>query len=299
MEDNERRNEEIAVNDEKNNEDAVNVSEETLESILSGSKPLSRREKKKLLEKLEKQKLTKKQRVWKEIREWVTSLVTAVLAVLVLVNFIGLPVAVEGLSMYPTLDDGERLLASSYDVNIVNKVERGDVVICHYPNRTNKHPIVFFLTVKTNFVKRVVGLPGDTVKRVNGVTYINDVALDPSARSSRSFTYEKAEDGTITYFIDGKEAALRDIDTTRYYFDYEYVLGEDEYFMVGDNRYNSNDSRHWNGPDLYYHVENSTAGYVGPVSEDMIVGRVKYVFWPLSKARKVENDPGFMAARDR
>ena len=119
-------------------------------------------------------------------------------------------------------------------------IDRDDVVICHYPNRDN-----------TYFVKRVLGMPGDVVERRMGVTYINGEPVDP-----RGLMYQMSHD-------------------------YEpYTLGENEYFCVGDNLYDSHDSRDWK--------DGISTGDVGPLDEDMIVGKVRYVIWPLNKIRPVE-----------
>ena len=271
------------------------MSEKNVELTPEELKKLSKKERKKY----ENARLTSKQRVLKEVKEWVVSLAVAIIVVEVLKNFIFMPITVDGSSMYPTLNDGDRLAVTVYDVNIYNGVEKGDVVICHYPGRTSKHAILRFLTVKTDFVKRVVGVPGDTVSRVSGVTYINGEALDPSNKKSYSYTYTKAEDGTITYYVNGKETTMSDAQVMRYSFDYEYVLGEDEYFVVGDNRYNSHDSRAWNGPDLPYDTSNNAGGDVGPITYDMIVGHVRSVFWPLNEMRTVENNTEYMDSRDK
>ena len=258
----------------------------------------ARQREKKRIEKEKWAAMTTKQKVLKEIKEWGVSLLVAIAAVLVLKYFLVYPITVSGDSMNATLIDRERLFVTAYDVNIYNGLERGDVVICHYPGRTNKHPVLFFLTVKTHLVKRIVGLPGDTVKRVNGVTYVNDVALDPLRKSSTSYTYEKAEDGTITYYCNGVQKDYTDAQTYNKHFDYEYVLGEDEYFVVGDNRYNSHDCREWNGPDLPYHSVNNNTGHVGPITKKMIIGHVRSVFWPLSKIRSVPNNVSYVDPRD-
>lgn len=102
----------------------------------------------------------------------------------------------------------------------------------------------------TYFVKRVRGVPGDVIERKDGVTYINGEAIDPESRYP--------------------------------YADYTYTLGEDEYFCVGDNLYNSHDSRTW----MDEHI--SEEDVVGPLTEDMIVGKVRYVIWPLDEIGAVE-----------
>lgn len=192
-----------------------------------------------------------KKSVGREIREWVIALAAAVLIALLIRTFLFTLIRVDGNSMNDTLLHGERLFVSVIDVRI-SGVERGDVVICHYPNRTS--PGLFGIETQTNFVKRVRGVPGDVVERKNNVTYINGEAIDP----------EKG-----AYYPNGHPD------------DYgPYTLGEDEYFVVGDNVYNSHDSRDWN--------DSSPEGDVGPISGDMIVGRARFVFWPLSQIRTIE-----------
>ena len=182
-----------------------------------------------------------------EIMEWITSLAVAVLVVVVLQSFLFRVIRVDGQSMETTLHNGERLFVTVYDVKF-QSVDRNDIVICHYPDRG-----------MTYFVKRVVAVPGDTVYRQSGVTHV---------------VYE--QDGqTVDEALDPDAASLY-----LALYDYEpYTLGEDEYFCVGDNRYNSNDSRNW-----HYGREVE----VGPVKRKMIVGHVRSVFWPLDSIRSVE-----------
>lgn len=238
--------------------------------------------------------LTKKQKVFKEIREWVVSLGVALIVVFIIKTFLFMPIRVDGSSMYPTLEDGERLGVTVYDVKLLNDIERGDVVICHYPGRTNKDNILKLFTVKTNFVKRVVGIPGDTVSRVSGVTYINGEAIDPSAKVNYS---ARVENGL--YYYNNKQVTLSQTEARRYKFDYEYVLGEDQYFVVGDNRYNSHDSRTWNGPDFELYLTNNVSGDVGPITKDMIIGHARFVMWPLNAWRGVETDEEYLYPTDR
>ena len=201
----------------------------------------------------------KVKKTWQqELKEWVVALGSALIIVLVIQSFLFRIIKVDGQSMETTLHNGERLFVTVTDVRF-GDVERGDVVICHYPNRETKFLGIF--NYETFFVKRVVGVPGDTVYCSNGVTHVMydqdgevvDVALDENY--AQYFTYGCP-------------------------YDYDaYQLGEDEYFVVGDNRYNSHDSRDWNDED--------PEGDVGPISKSMIVGRVREVIWPLSSIRGV------------
>ena len=198
----------------------------------------------------------KPKKSWKaELREWVMSIAVALLVVFVVRTFLFQIIRVDGASMSTTLLDGERLFVTVADVKL-NGVERGDIVICMYPNRG-----------KTNFVKRVVGVPGDQVYRQNGVTH---VVYETTNENGETITVdEMLDERWALYYINGSTD------------DYApYTLGEDEYFMVGDNRYNSHDSRDWK--------DGNPNGDVGPVTGDMIVGKVQSVIWPLSEIRVPE-----------
>ena len=188
---------------------------------------------------------------WKrELLEWIASLAVALVLVFLITNFLFTLIKVDGHSMDTTLSDGERLFVSVLDTRFADSVPRNSVVICHYPNRG-----------RTYFVKRCVAVPGDTLYREGGVTYVEYQTT--------------AEDGTTQYVRESLGATQGSFDNYG-----PYVLGEDEYFMVGDNRNNSHDSRNWN--DAY------TQDDVGPITKDMIVGRVRCVFWPLNAIRTVE-----------
>ena len=190
-----------------------------------------------------------KKSVAQQIREWVVTFVIALAVVLAIRECLCFMIRVDGPSMSPTLKSGEMLFYTSFDGRF-GAVTRGDVVICHYPNRGLTH-----------FVKRVVAVPGDTVYCENGVTHVVyeqdgepvDVALDAGTG------YAMAQRGN----------------------DYApYVLGEKEYFVVGDNRGNSHDSRDWNDDD--------DSQDVGPLKRRQIVGHVRGVVWPLNRIRAVE-----------
>lgn len=165
----------------------------------------------------------------KEIISWVVTLGAAVLIALVIRTFGFQLVRVDGESMMTTLHDGEIMFTTMFDYKF-GTPERFDVVICHYPNRGN-----------TNFVKRVVGLPGDTVQISNGYLYVNGVYY-PEEYLTRRPDYSFGP----------------------------YTVPEGKYFVLGDNRSNSNDS----------HI-------IGPLDQSMIFGHAHTVIWPLSEIRGI------------
>ncbi|MBR1820805.1 MAG: signal peptidase I [Clostridia bacterium] len=212
----------------------------------------------------------RKAKAKKEIREWIVALVSAVLIVLVMQSFLFRIIRVEGHSMDDTLADNERLFVTVTDVRF-GEVARDSVVICHYPGRLHNWFGLGILKTAENFVKRVVAVPGDTIYCENGVTHV--------VYEQDGETVDEALDERFgQFFLYGSP------------YDYDaYVLGEDEYFVVGDNRYNSHDSRDWNGPDVSDGEGNDgiDTNNVGPISKSMIVGHVREVIWPLSGIRGV------------
>ena len=182
----------------------------------------------------------KPKKSWKkELREWIVSLAAALMVVFFIRSFLFQIIRVDGDSMYSTLLNNERLFVTIPDVRL-GGVERGDIVICRYPNRGI-----------TNFVKRAVAVPGDTIYRECGVTHVVYQTTD-----------ENGETVTVDEMLDERYSLYFPLGSSD---DYEaYTLGENEYFVVGDNRYNSHDSRDWN--------DSTPNGDVGPITEDMIVG---------------------------
>ena len=197
-------------------------------------------------EKKSKQKEKVKKTLGQEILSWVWTLLAAVVIATLLRAFVAEPIRVDGTSMTNTLQDGEIVLVSKLDY-LTGDMQRGDIVICRYPNRVEKTinlgASLAFVDY-TIFVKRLVALPGDTVEIRNTVLYVNDEPVEnPEKLGSLPRDYARR------------------------------TLGADEYFVMGDNRLTSHDSR---------------ADNVGPLSKSMILGKAKRVIFPFSNWRSVE-----------
>ena len=109
--------------------------------------------------------MNKGQSVKKELVEWIQSIAIAVVLAMVIRTFIFEPTLVEGPSMQPTLHSGERLLVMKIQY-LFHKPERGDIIVCKYPNREG------------NYIKRVVALENEVVEISGGKVYINGEVLE-------------------------------------------------------------------------------------------------------------------------
>lgn len=169
---------------------------------------------------------TTKESFWELVR----FAILAILIVLPIRIFIAQPFIVSGASMYPTFHDSEYLIIDEISY-ILGEPKRNDVVVFKYPKDTKKF-----------FIKRIIGLPGETVD-VNGeeVTITNK-------ENKEGFKLDQS-------YVENKS------NTTGH-----YVLEDDEYFVMGDNRSASSDSRYW-----------------GPVKKNLLVGRALVRLLPISK----------------
>jgi signal peptidase I len=184
------------------------------------------------------EKEKKKKNVKKEIISWILTLGSAVLIALFIRTFIFEPIFVDGQSMCDTLQDKEVMFVTKPEY-IFGEPQRGDVVICKYPGRTE------------NFVKRLMGVPGDTIEVKSNVVYINGEALDEPY-----LTPTRNDDG----------------------FSMEAMTLEDgQYFVMGDNRDNSHDSRNYYG-----------YGKPATLTRSQIIGHVRCVIYPFNKVRGIE-----------
>ena len=158
--------------------------------------------------------------------------ISVVLAVILIV-FIYQPVKVEGTSMMPGLTNEERIFINKYEYKLgVGSIDRGDLVVFHFP-----------LDHRQSYIKRIVGLPGDEVEIDDGVVIVNGRKLDEpyvpdDYRDHLSLPKDRVPSGS--------------------------------YFVLGDHRNSSNDSRMW-----------------GYVSRSEIYGKAVFVYWPLDKIGRV------------
>ncbi len=163
---------------------------------------------------------------------WMRDLLFSAAASVLIILFLYQPVRVEGTSMLPRLEDHDRLFINKF-VYRITSIERGDVVVFHYPRDPAK-----------SYIKRVIALPGDRLRIDHGQVWVNDKELvegyvPEMFRDSRSFS--------------------------------EIVVPEDSYFMMGDHRSISSDSREF-----------------GPVERDLIYGKAVFVYWPAKDVGEVK-----------
>lgn len=169
------------------------------------------------------------------------------IVILLFVNFVAHPVRVDGRSMYPTLKDGEFGFTNVGGV-LLNGVKRGDIVVVTMEEKGQK----------THWVKRVIGMPGDTISCVNDIVFINGKVLDETQYIDPDYRQSCVDQ--FGYFNKVPNADNTDVQ------DFEEVkLGDDEYYVMGDNRPYSKDSR-----------------YVGPVKKSQLFAKKMLVLLPIS-----------------
>jgi signal peptidase I len=169
------------------------------------------------------------QRIGAEILSGIQTLFSAAVYATLIVTFCFQVARVDGLSMAPTLQDHDRLIVNKL-VYELGEPRPGDIVMLYYP-----------LNPEKMFVKRVIAKEEDTVRIVDGHVYVNDIPLRDE-------------------YVPEEFRSHDDWGPT--------VVQQGYYFVMGDHRNNSSDSRHW-----------------GPVPKKYIVGKVKVRWWPLQDAR--------------
>lgn len=193
--------------------------------------------------------------------EFMGSLAPVLGLVLVLRSFVVEPFQIPSSSMVPTLKVGDFILVNKWTYGIRLPVVRNKIIELNSPERGDV--MVFFPPHEERyFIKRVVGLPGDEIHVLNGVLYINGDKM-----TQKILADEQAAPRSVvmTEDLTGVEHAIQKrLLPTRLSQNFTAVVPEGHYFMMGDNRDNSSDSRVW-----------------GPVPEDRIVGRAfaRWMFW--------------------
>jgi signal peptidase I len=162
---------------------------------------------------------------------WLRDLIISLAISVFIIIFIYQPVKVEGTSMMPSLEDQERIFVNKF-VYRLESIECGDVVVFRYPRDPSK-----------SYIKRVVGVAGDRIRIDSGQVYVNGEALD--------------EDYVPPAYTDARSYP-------------EMTVPSNSYFVLGDHRSMSNDSRDF-----------------GPVNQSYIYGKAVFGYWPVDKLGRV------------
>ena len=162
------------------------------------------------------------------MRSWFRDMVVSIVVSAFIIIFLYQPVRVEGTSMLPMLEDQDRLFINKMAYKI-GEIHRGDVVVFLYPHDHTK-----------SYIKRVIALPGDDLRIDHGLVYVNGHAIKENYVPVR-FTDDRSLPGL--------------------------VIPDNEYFVMGDHRSISSDSRDF-----------------GPVQRDLIYGKSAFVYWPMDQA---------------
>lgn len=179
-----------------------------------------------------------KEKVYNEIIDWVKAIIIAGVIAFLLHTFVFSLVLVDGVSMNPTLNDSERLVLNKTSY-VLKEPERGDIVVFHVNN-------------SEDYIKRVIGLPGETIEMRADQLFINGEPVEEPYLATAKLTYNEVG---IYLTEDFGPIKIRD----------EHI------FVMGDNRKNSSDSR-----------------ALGPIAQDEMMGKVNIRIWPLSNIGFIE-----------
>ena len=172
-----------------------------------------------------------------ELLSWIVYIVIVVILSLGIITFVGQRTKVSGHSMETTLSDGDNLIVDKISYRFRDP-ERFEIIV--FPFQYEEH---------TYYIKRIIGLPGETVQVIDGYVYINGEMLD------ENYGLEVMDDPGI---------AAEPI-----------KLGDDEYFVLGDNRNHSSDSR---------------VASVGVLTRDMLIGRAWVRIYPFNKIGVIKHE---------
>ena len=171
--------------------------------------------------------------IWEELLSWITSFVISFTILALFLVFVGKPFTVSGQSMYPTLHDSDRMFMSK-----LGDIKRFDIVVLQAPDQDKE------------YIKRVIGIPGDTIEVKDGKLYINGQVVDQPFINTELLLNK-------TVYID---------DFTLQELTGELKVPEGKYFVMGDNRGVSKDSR-----------------MIGFIERSAIEGKAVFTIWPLNR----------------
>ncbi len=177
-----------------------------------------------------------------ELWEWTKALLIAVILAGIIRYFLFAPIVVDGLSMMPTLHDQDRMIVNKLSYEI-GKPQRFDIIVFHAPEGKD-------------YIKRVIGLPGDQIEYKNDTLYVNGKAYkEPYLNEYK----KQLVDGPLTDPFTLKEKIGKE------------TVPKGELFVMGDNRRFSKDSRH-----------------IGTIPMSKVVGKTSIVYWPIKDAHIVK-----------
>ncbi len=171
-----------------------------------------------------------------EILEWFKALFIAIILAFIIRTFFLTPIVVEGASMEPTLQDQDRMIVTK-----IGEPKRFDVVVFH-------------ATEEQDYIKRVIGLPGDRIEYKNDILYVNGKAYEEPYLNEYK---QNITSGTLTESFSLEDTPVGSA-----------TVPEGHLFVMGDNRRHSQDSRH-----------------IGAIPMDKIVGTTKIVYYPIKEIK--------------
>lgn len=184
--------------------------------------------------------MSSKSELKNEYVSWIKSIFIALGLALIIRTFFFSPVMVDGASMEPTLHDQEKMLVTK-TIGWVGQVHRGDIVIIDTDDP------------KLSYVKRIIGLPGDLIEMRDDQLFINHEQVnEPYLKGNKNIAH-----------LDGRQLT-EDFGPI--------IVPDDHYFVMGDNRFRSRDSRN----------------QLGFIEADRIIGKSKFVFFPFKNARVIQ-----------
>jgi len=174
-----------------------------------------------------------------EIFEWMKVIIGALVLTVIIRSFFFTPIVVDGASMNPTLHDRDRMIVTK-----IGEPERFDIVVFHAPDGRD-------------YIKRVIGLPGDRIEYKNDILYVNGKAYDePYLKTFK----ESITQGTLTESFTLEETEVG-----------SETVPEGHLFVLGDNRRYSSDSRH-----------------IGAIPLEKVVGTTNIVFYPIEEMKIIK-----------